>query len=226
LNTGELNIKTADTQPLHDALPAGLVAQQPDQKQPVTVERIDYPSTASRDVADSGDVLLELDDLEPVRQARDDEFVLDLDLEEVTENEATSPFAETIQPQPYPAEAQWEATQPTDSFEATRTEEIVSTLYAQEAAEMNRDAFEPVEEVEVAEPEPQELERPGRVPASVPAGQITLEQLSPEAIDAIAKRAVEQLSEKVIQEIAWEVVPSLAELLIKRQLQQKESQSS
>ena len=34
-----------------------------------------------------------------------------------------------------------------------------------------------------------------------------LQELSPEVIDAIARRAVEQLSEKVVQEIAWEVVP-------------------
>jgi hypothetical protein len=42
-------------------------------------------------------------------------------------------------------------------------------------------------------------------------------------IDAIARRAVEQLSEKVVQEIAWEVVPQLAELMIKRQLEEKNS---
>jgi hypothetical protein len=58
--------------------------------------------------------------------------------------------------------------------------------------------------------------------AAVP-GQVSLQQLSPEVIDAIARRAVEQLSEKVIQEIAWEVVPQLAELLIKRQLEEKNS---
>ena len=55
-------------------------------------------------------------------------------------------------------------------------------------------------------------------------GLITLDQLSPEVIDAIARRAVAQLSEKAVQEIAWEVVPQLAELLIKRKLEEKESQ--
>jgi CheY-like chemotaxis protein len=54
------------------------------------------------------------------------------------------------------------------------------------------------------------------------AGLIRPEQLSPEAVDLIARRAVELLSEKVIQEIAWEVVPQLAELLIKRRLEQDE----
>jgi CheY-like chemotaxis protein len=55
------------------------------------------------------------------------------------------------------------------------------------------------------------------------AGQITLEQLSPEVIDAIARRAVEQLSEQVVEQIAWEVVPQLAELLIKRRLEDETS---
>jgi CheY-like chemotaxis protein len=55
-------------------------------------------------------------------------------------------------------------------------------------------------------------------------GQITLEQLSPEVIDAIARRAVEQLSEKVIEQIAWEVVPDLAERLIKRRLEEEKKQ--
>jgi hypothetical protein len=58
-----------------------------------------------------------------------------------------------------------------------------------------------------------------------PAGQIGLDQLSPEAIDAIARRAVEFLSEKVVQEIAWEVVPQLAELLIKRRLEEERTQA-
>ena len=56
--------------------------------------------------------------------------------------------------------------------------------------------------------------------ASPFAGQITLDQLSPEVIDAIARRAVEQLSARVVEQIAWEVVPDLAELLIKRRLEE------
>lgn len=56
------------------------------------------------------------------------------------------------------------------------------------------------------------------------AGQISLDQLSPEAIDAIARRAVELLSTKVVEEIAWEVVPQLAELLIKRKLEEEKMQ--
>ena len=57
--------------------------------------------------------------------------------------------------------------------------------------------------------------------SSSSTGQITLEQLSPEVIDAIARRAVEHLSERVVERIAWEVVPELAELLIKRRLEEE-----
>jgi hypothetical protein len=46
-------------------------------------------------------------------------------------------------------------------------------------------------------------------------------QLSPEDIDAIARRVVELMSDKVVREIAWEVVPELAELLIKQRLEGK-----
>lgn len=45
--------------------------------------------------------------------------------------------------------------------------------------------------------------------------------LSPETIEAIARRVVDQMSEKVVREIAWEVVPELAELLIKQKLDEQ-----
>jgi CheY-like chemotaxis protein len=59
---------------------------------------------------------------------------------------------------------------------------------------------------------------------AAPTGQITLDQLSPEVIDAIARRAVELLSSKVVEQVAWEVVPQLAELLIKRKLEEEKAQ--
>ncbi|HWW75538.1 MAG TPA: hypothetical protein VNZ44_09080, partial [Pyrinomonadaceae bacterium] len=49
------------------------------------------------------------------------------------------------------------------------------------------------------------------------------DQLSKEAIDAIARRVVELMSDKVVREIAWEVVPELAELLIKQKLEEEKS---
>ena len=50
------------------------------------------------------------------------------------------------------------------------------------------------------------------------AEPVRADQLSPETIDAIARRVVELMSDKVVREIAWEVVPELAELLVKQRL--------
>lgn len=63
-------------------------------------------------------------------------------------------------------------------------------------------------------------------PQQTGAGAITADQLSPEVIEAIAKRVVEHLSTKVIEEIAWDVVPQLAELMVKRQLDQTNARRS
>ncbi len=52
-------------------------------------------------------------------------------------------------------------------------------------------------------------------------GEMRADQLSPEMIDQIARRAVEHLSERVVREIAWEVVPDLAERLIRRRLDEE-----
>lgn len=46
-------------------------------------------------------------------------------------------------------------------------------------------------------------------------------QLSPEQVDAIARRVVELMSDKVVREIAWEVVPELTELLVKQRLDEE-----
>jgi CheY-like chemotaxis protein len=65
---------------------------------------------------------------------------------------------------------------------------------------------------------------PQAVPVSPTGNQESVDStlaLSPEIIDAIARRAVEHLSEKVVREIAWEVVPELAELLIKKKLEEQ-----
>jgi CheY-like chemotaxis protein len=46
-------------------------------------------------------------------------------------------------------------------------------------------------------------------------------ELSPEAIEVIARRVVEQLSERVVRDIAWEVVPDLAERIIRQKLEEE-----
>lgn len=58
-----------------------------------------------------------------------------------------------------------------------------------------------------------------------PAQEAGASQLSPETIDAIARRVVEHLSERVVREIAWEVVPELAERLIRRKLEEEQARA-
>ena len=64
----------------------------------------------------------------------------------------------------------------------------------------------------------------GYVVGDVRAGleePLSADQLSPEAVEKIARRVVELMSDKVVREIAWEVVPELAELLIKQKLDEE-----
>ena len=51
-------------------------------------------------------------------------------------------------------------------------------------------------------------------------------QLSPETVDAIARRVVELMSDRAVREIAWEVVPDLAERLIRERLEKENTRTS
>lgn len=47
-------------------------------------------------------------------------------------------------------------------------------------------------------------------------------RLSPEEIDAIARRVVERLSDRVLREIAWDVVPDLANVIVRQRIRELE----
>ena len=182
--------------------------------------------TKSETQAESGDVLLDLGDLEHGRAAASDDFVLDLD--DATDDDAVAPVYE-----PTPA---YEPA-PMRAFVEPEVKEAVAAAGAYES-NYETGYQSSYQEVEVVEPETYE---PASVPPEFtpdpvpvfgetefpvtdtpsPATPIATDQLSPEMIDAIARRAVELMSDKVIREIAWEVVPDLAELLIKRQLEER-----
>jgi hypothetical protein len=187
-----LEVTTADTLRLDDALATESLPHE---------EKMETePGSVSQ--SDSSDVLLDLGELEPVGAVADDEFVLDLD------DDGSDVVAPAYEPAPARAfvepqvkEAVATAASSYSSF--ADTQEVPFVTAAPYQAE--------VKEIE-AEPEPQPQPR---------ASTASTDQLSPEMIDAIARRAVELMSDKVIREIAWEVVPDLAELLIKRQLEEK-----
>ncbi len=165
----------------------------------------------------SDEALLDLDDVSPSRNAREaDDFILDL------QDEAFAMDDETL--------GEYEEELTAGGGQAAAFAE------AQMTNDEQRTDFSLVEEPSMqtataAQKESEEAPTTNEIAASVapaqalPVGQITLSQLSPEVIDAIARRAVEQISERVVEEVAWEVVPELAELLIRRHLERERAQT-
>lgn len=162
--------------------------------------------TPAKSPAVFDDALLDLGDFgspfdNPTQRAIAEDVVLDLDYEEPVGKsvaETSDPVAESVV-----------------ALEGAPSVEVSAPKFAPEEA--------PVAEFqEWAIVTPLEtMEAPVAVAeAEQTAGDANL-SLSPETIDAIARRTVEHLSEKVVREIAWEVVPELAELLIKKKLEEQ-----
>jgi CheY-like chemotaxis protein len=147
------------------------------------------------------DALLDLGDFDSAPSVTED-LVLDLDYEEPVSSSAVA--VPELAPE---SVAPIEAASPAEfiAVEPVHEEQPVAEL--QEWAIVTEIPAEAASPVNVLE-EAQGSSDPGIA-------------LSPEAIDAIARRAVEHLSEKVVREIAWEVVPELAELLIKKRLEEQ-----
>ncbi len=224
LSEEELQITTADTLPLPDdqrevvafyaAKQEAQAAKNRHMDRTIETKLPEMPEAVRSDnrVADE---LLELSDVKPGSAALSDDFVLDLDLDEPAE--------------PSPAVAAYSA----PSFMRRKSETEVGNSMRTATV----DQFARTQDFPRIPEQPAERENVIEQPVSEPAteqeqtsvahaGAVTEKgsaALSPEMIDAIARRAVEQLSEKVVQEIAWEVVPQLAELMIKRQLEDKNS---
>ena len=146
------------------------------------------------------DALLDLGDFgSTTPQVLSEDLILDLDYDEVAG----------------PAAALQMFTESAPATEAAAPAETSATEQVYEEPPV----FELQEEAIITEPQATETST-----ANIVAGRGAVEPglgLSPEAIDAIARRAVEYMSERVVREIAWEVVPDLAELLIKKKLEEQ-----
>jgi len=154
------------------------------------------------------DALLDLGDFNSSAQTGiADDLVLDLEYEEPASASVLQAREPVVESAP--------ATETAAPAEAWAPE---SALLAAEPTHEEQHVAELQEWEIISEPVPQ------AVPVSPTANQESVDStlaLSPEIIDAIARRAVEHLSEKVVREIAWEVVPELAELLIKKKLEEQ-----
>ncbi len=215
MDTYDLEVVTADTRPLEDAIKAF----EPKVEQPVAATesfpREENMETETRsDSQNDSDVLLDLGDYEPVQASADDDFVLDLDDEPSVAAEpayAATPMRAFVEPEVKEAVAA-----AASGYESTYQPQVHSSF----ADTQEVPYASAVQDVEVVEPEPEPMfVEPEPVVAAEPSAPVSVDGLTPEMIDAIARRVVEMMSDKVVREIAWEVVPDLAELLIKQQLE-------
>ena len=226
LSTAELEITTADTRPLPPELTHVVEAAAAKQVQKAVSQPAAEPQASTQTYEGESEVLLDLGDFRQGGSSLDDEFVLDIDLDESPEPSPAEPvfsaaaFRERESyrslPNIQPSYAGGYGVPATISDEPARTTDPLATTqeYIRVVDDEPEAPAAQVEEPIVRDAPPQPLLLPAPVSA---------QDLSPEMIDTIARRAVEMLSEKVVQEIAWEVVPQLAELLIKRQLEEKNS---
>ena len=227
LSTAEIEITTADTQPLPPELRDLVEAAAASQAQEEASQPAPDAQTSPQNYEGAGEVLLDLGDFRRGQSALDDDFVLDIDLDEIPEPSPAEPvFSASASPsrdsyrtlpkmQPNAGDFGAPATIVSEPYAAT-TDPLATTSGFQRVVDDDLEAsaaqVEAEQSVQQYSPQP-----------SVPSAPASAPDLSPEMIDAIARRVVAQLSEKAIQEIAWEVVPQLAELLIKRQLEEKNS---
>ena len=251
LSTEEIEISTADTRPLPAELeefaastaPAAM-AKAATMEAPTNKQHMEplmsAPENGSAVATQVEDELLDLGDLS-VDDVIGEEFVLDLDSEddEPVVAEAVSSQARVfIEPQVTEARDFTSVSTPTVSGDYSQTaeqfaetQEILPGRFVDETpSEQAGYGYETPSAVQ-EEPSPGMIRVTDETetfaaaqPASsdsAPAIRTESGQLSPEMIDAIARRVVEHMSDKVVQEIAWEVVPQLAELMIKRQLEEK-----
>ena len=205
---------------------------------------LNAPKNGSAVATQVDDELLDLGDL-TVDDVIGEEFVLDLDAEddEPYEVAASSSGARAfVEPQVTEAREfstsvseEPEGSYPQIAEQFAETQEILPGRFEEETvSEATSDygyGHQP-STVEYAEPQAssdwvrvtddtESVAPQAAATAEPPAMNVDPGQLSPEMIDAIARRVVEHMSDKVVQEIAWEVVPHLAELMIKRQLEEK-----
>jgi len=245
LNTAELEMTTADTRPLppelrhvvddarasqakrEDEAAASADSMTSEASEPMGSMEMES-SGASQTPEMARDTVLDLSALRQPRAQLSDDFVLDLDLDEAPE---PTPMESAFVGSGYRnRESMRAVTEP--SFAAVSIpaipevteDQLAQTQDFERITDDDLPTVTSYSDAPVAEVTPVEMASEAAVAQPPSAStQISSEQLSPEMIDAIARRAVEHMSEKVIQEIAWEVVPQLAELLIKRQLEEKNS---
>ena len=221
LSTQELELTTADTLQLSEMPKLDESTEHSDKAFTKSKAAEDKMETAlpesSIDSQLESDGLLDLGELEPRSLGSDEDFILDLG-----QDDAYSDFSAQSEPVRIVAEPA------TYSAPAATRQALYTGEHGREQAQLGERESNS-HRLEQVTPQQTTIESfhdvQSHVPGAAQASGMSVnipENLSPEMIDAIARRAVELMSEKVIREIAWEVVPELAELMIKRQLEESQ----
>lgn len=192
---------------------------------------MDSPSNEMQNESalDPGDVLLDLGDIDRTSITASDDFVLDLDFDDAQsatalEAAAVSGSHSFVEPQLSRRSDAARGVAETDPELSTAwmdTSELAQKWKGESPRSTSGDLKSKAKSGKLKRVTDDTSDV---TPTAGSRGPVSLDQLSPEVIDAIARRAVEHLSAQIVQEIAWEVVPQLAELLIKRKLEEKQSQ--
>jgi len=208
----EIEFQTADTLKFGPEQIERVTSVSPAVDEDLNTKPMETITETAPSMKNFSDALLDLDDLDTDLAPEIDDSILELDYE-IPLPVATPSSAERFAAAPDFSNAPSAAV--AVASEAEREEmTLISTAARDSSWIIVKD--EPVVEEVVESKAPS-----AGVTSPSPTHQIALNELSPEAIDAIARRVVEQLSEKVVREIAWDVVPELAELLIKQRLDEE-----
>jgi len=216
---------------------------------PTSDKHMETNNLQTESALEGNDVLLDLGDMPPAHSDSAEDFVLDIDLNETAPaaslgSDASSAAPAFVEPRlSAPSSVDWQIeSEPSDLMLSRSTGELNTTPAAAPQVPAARLQFDDTLEWmrhPSAAPEagtepvpvhdtPRTLERvlddPFTTEQTAAPAAASTSNLTPEQIEAIARRAVEMLSEKAVQQIAWEVVPQLAELMIKRKLEEKEIQ--
>lgn len=235
MSTQELEIITADTQRLSPEIIDRMEPSSSEELplvEPVAEAEMMSTNQSSEvnpeSLDDFDEALLDLDRVEANGFDPDDDVILDIDFDAPPDVPAHLPPSSQLQ-SGVAVETRVEAPAFTPAFTRafadvapaeTMVDESVYERAPEVAAPVSSDETGAPQNVAADLPSAESVPSPGVAPGTL----ITLDQLAPEVVNAIAQRVVAQLSEKAIEEIAWEVVPQLSELLIKRRLEEQEAQ--
>jgi CheY-like chemotaxis protein len=171
--------------------------------------------------AAADDALLDLGEMAPPQAAREaDDFILDLrdEAEPLGAEYFVNPAVEELDTDN--VELQYEA-------EIVESGAVSASHSSFDELELEDSVEQPWASREVVHADAIHLETdlPQEARAEQPVVIHNVNQISPEVIEAIARRVVELMSTSVIEQIAWEVVPQLSEALIKNQLQEQQTKT-